>query len=452
MFWRARLDDPAECRLPAVIAGKSTWTYADLAARIEHYRSSLWSGPGPMVAISAEYSLESIAFLLALFELRRVVALVPRDGRSTEYLAQAGCSVRFDIPADGRVERTPISGAELHPLVRDLVSRGEGGCVIFTSGSSGSPKAALHSAARLFSRYRDTGRRWRTLAFLRFDHIAGLDTLMHALASGGTLVAIERRDPHSVGEALRASEVDVFPTSPSFLRLFLASGASGSDYPRLRTITYGSEPMDPTTLALLNSRFPGVRLLQKYGTTETGSPRTESRGPDSLWFRFRGEQPGDVEMDIRDSVLWLRGSGTLLGYLNAETPVDAAGWYCTGDVVERDGDWIRIRGRKSEQINVGGEKVSPNEVESTILELAEIGTAVVHGEANGLLGQIVVATVTPAPGVEMTGRELGGLVRRHCRARLAGFKVPVKVRLGENAGISARQKADRSLGGQGSRT
>ena len=149
-------------------------------------------------------------------------------------------------------------------------------------------------------------------------------------------------------------------------------------------------------------------------------------------------------MQVRDGVLWLRTSGTLLGYLNAAAPIDEAGWYCTGDLVEQEGEWIRILGRASELINVGGEKVSPGEVESTILELPFVATAVVSGEPHAMLGQIVVARLTVLQSESRSPAEIGAQVRRHCRGTLAGYKVPVKVHVLQGAGATERLKTDRA--------
>ncbi|MET0292143.1 MAG: fatty acid--CoA ligase family protein [Steroidobacteraceae bacterium] len=446
--WRPWLDDPAQASRPAVECGPHGVTYGELAARVAAYRRRLDdrdTARSGVVGLVADFGIESIALLLAMLEAGEVVALAPRDGRQQEYLRTAGCRTSFVVSVDGALAIEPLPIAPVHPLVESLQARGEGGCVIFTSGTSGQPKAALHSATRLVAKYRDTGRPLRTLAFLRFDHIAGLDTLFHTLASGGTLVLVERRDPHSISTALIDGRVEVLPTSPSFLRLFLAAGAHGATYPSLKVVTYGSEAMDPTTLRVLSERFPAVRLVQKYGTTETGAPRTESREPNSLWLRFRDGTGEGTEVDVRDGVLWLRGSGTLLGYLNAATPVDASGWYCTGDLVDRDGDWLRIRGRVSEVINVGGEKVAPGEVENVLLELPYVTGAVVAGEANAMLGSIVTARVAVVPGHGFADdRALSAAIRRHCRARLAGYKVPVKLVLQAGAALTARLKADRS--------
>src|SRR6266478_1754084 len=83
----------------------------------------------------------------------------------------------------------------------------------------------------------------------------------------------------------------------------------------------------------------------------------------------------------------------MLGYLNWPSPFDAEGWFNTGDSVEVDGEWLRILGRKSEIINVGGEKVYPAEVESVLHELDNIRDVAVIGRANPISGQVVLARV-----------------------------------------------------------
>jgi acyl-coenzyme A synthetase/AMP-(fatty) acid ligase len=109
--------------------------------------------------------------------------------------------------------------------------------------------------------------------------------------------------------------------------------------------------------------------------------------------------------------------------------------------VEVDGEWLRFKGRKSDIINVGGEKVYPAEVESVVLELENIIDATVSKEANPITGNIVVATVavrTPEPPRDVTRR-----VQTHCANRLPRFKVPVKVYVAESTGVTERFKKQR---------
>ena len=115
----------------------------------------------------------------------------------------------------------------------------------------------------------------------------------------------------------------------------------------------------------------------------------------------------------------------MLGYLNAPSPFDSEGFFDTGDMVEQDGDWLRILGRASEIINVGGSKVFPVEVENTLLAMDNVTDVEVHGEPSSLTGQIVAATVrlaTPEPALEFKTR-----MRLFCRDRLSAYKIPSRV-------------------------
>ena len=266
--------------------------------------------------------------------------------------------------------------------------------------------------------------------------MAGVDTLLYTLVAGGGLVVPLDRSPTAICALIEAADVQVLSTSPSFLRLLWASGAAdGRNLSSLAVITYGSEPMDAGTLRRVNELFPAARVSQKYGTTETGAPRTVSRSNDSLWVQISGE---GVETQIRDGILWIRSEAAFLGYLNAPSRLDDDGWYCTGDLVEQDGPWLRILGREGDSINVGGEKVSPVEVEQVILELDEIVAVAVSGRAHSLMGQIVTARVLLRPGVDTAKAE--ALVRRHCRSRLPRHKIPVTVDVATGPLSSDRQK------------
>lgn len=395
---------------------------------------------GDVVALSADYSLQAIAALLALFMRAAIVALVPRGPDQDAYVSDAYASGLLALDVGDGYHYTSTGMTKNHPLIQALRKKSEAGIILFTSGSSGRPKAALHSVERFLQKFSRPGRRMRTLAFLLLDHVAGLDTLFYTLANGGSLILTRQRNVMSVVRAIELHQVEVLPTSPSFLRLLCATEETfGRDLSSLRVITYGSEPMDPSTLKRLNTRLPSVEFIQKYGTTETGSPRSVSRSKDSLWLKLKDN---DVETKVIDGILWIRGEGTILGYLNCPSPIDEEGWYCTGDAVETDGEWIKFRGRASDIINVGGEKVSPAEIEEAILELDFICEALVFGEPHPLLGQVAGARVTL--GTPMEPKEAARRIRTHCRQRLAPYKVPVRIETVAGSLANERQKVLRA--------
>jgi acyl-CoA synthetase (AMP-forming)/AMP-acid ligase II len=211
------------------------------------------------------------------------------------------------------------------------------------------------------------------------------------------------------------------------------------DLSSLELVTYGTEVMPESTLARVHELLPGARLLQTYGLSEVGILRSQSRASDSLWVKVGGE---GFETRVVDGMLQIRAQSAMLGYLNAPSPFTEDGWLPTGDAVEVDGDYLRIRGRRSEMINVGGEKVFPAEVESVLASMDGVKDVTVLAEPHPLTGQIVLAKVRLGTG-ETLG-EFRARMRAFCRERLAPYKIPQKVVLVDEALHGARFKKLRS--------
>ena len=154
--------------------------------------------------------------------------------------------------------------------------------------------------------------------------------------------------------------------------------------------------MPESLLNRIKAAFPDTALIQTFGTSETGISQTISRSSSSTLIKF--DDP-NTEYKIVEGELWLRSKSQILGYLNHEmSRFTEDGWFKTGDLLEpaneKEGEgFFRIVGRKQEIINVGGEKVTPSEVESTLLEMPEIADCLVYPETNALTGQIVAAEI-----------------------------------------------------------
>jgi acyl-coenzyme A synthetase/AMP-(fatty) acid ligase len=395
-------------------------------------------GRGRVVALEGDYSPRAVALLLTL--VARGAVCVPLSSVSPaerdEFLETAGVEavVTLGDGDDWRVTHRPAPAQ--HALTRELLALGHPGLVLFSSGATGKSKAALHDFARLLEKYRVRRHAMRTMSFLLLDHIGGINTLFHTLSNGGTVVSVDARDPETVCAAVARHRVQLLPTSPTFLNLVLISEAyRRHDLSSLELVTYGTEVMPPSTLERLHRALAHVRLLQTYGLSELGILRSQSRESGSLWVRVGGE---GFETRVVDGVLWIRAQSAMLGYLNAPSPFDAEGWMNTQDQVEVDGEWIRILGRKTDIINVGGQKVYPAEVESALLQMPNVRDVAVFGERNPITGQIVVARLNlcaPEPLPELRRR-----VRAFCRDRLAPYKVPARIEITEREQWSARFK------------
>lgn len=416
----------------AIVWRDDVSSYGALAEAVARRRDELAAAavaPGTVVSLEADFSPASIALLLALVERRCIVVpLTPTlEARKPEFRALAEVETTLVVDGDDRLALARTGVTAGHALYARLRGADHPGLVLFSSGSTGASKAAVHDFAPLLEKFAVRRHALRTLTFLLFDHIGGVNTLLYALSNAGCLVTVPARTPDAVCAAIEKHRVELLPTSPTFLNLLLVSEAhAGRDLSSLRLVTYGTEVMPESTLERVHRLLPHARLLQTYGLSEVGILRSQSRASDSLWVKVGGE---GFETRVVDGVLQIRARSAMLGYLNAPSPFTADGWLVTGDAVDVDGEYLRIRGRRSELINVGGEKVYPAEVESVLQSMDGVADVTVAGEAHPLTGHVVTATVRLATGESLP--EFRARMRAFCRDRLPAFKIPQKVTLAD---------------------
>jgi long-chain acyl-CoA synthetase len=425
----------------AIIWQDRAYTYRWLLDEIKHWREVLDQeavSVGDVVALEGDYSPRVVALLLALIDRGCIIVPLTTTVESLKprFKQVAEVQKSFLFGAQDAWECIDQHVRPSHPLTKQLQQHGDPGLVLFSSGSTGEPKAALHNFHLLLQKFKVRRHTLRTITFLLLDHIGGINTLLYVLSNVGTIIAIEDRNPDAVCAAIEKNHVELLPTSPTFLNLLLLSEVyRRHDLSSLRRITYGTEPMPESTLKRLHAIFPNVTLQQTYGLSELGILRSKSRSDDTLWVKVGGE---GFETRVVDNILWIRAESAMLGYLNAPSPFDEDGWFNTGDEVEVDGEYYRILGRRSEMINVGGEKVYPAEVESLLMEMENIVDASVRGEPNPITGQMVVARVTLSQPEGLA--DLRKRIRAHLRERAAPYKVPAKIEVATQALHSARFK------------
>jgi long-chain acyl-CoA synthetase len=398
---------------------------------------------GAVIALEADFSPRAVAMLLALVE--RNAVLVPLtssvESKKPEFREIAEVECRIVIGADDMIRVEGTGTVASHPLICSLKERRHPGLILFSSGSTGKSKAALHDLVPMLEKFKVPRHTKRTITFLLFDHIGGFNTLFYNLSNAGCVVTVADRNPETIVGAIERHRVQLLPTSPTFINLLLVSEAwKGRDLGSLETVTYGTEVMPESTLRRFNEAFPNVATLQTYGLSEVGILRSKSRSSDSLWVKVGGE---GFETRVVDGMLEIKAKSAMLGYLNAPSPFTEDGWFKTGDAVLVDGEWIRILGRKSELINVGGEKVYPAEVESVLQTMDNVEDVAVTGLPSPITGQIVFARIKlsqPEPIAAFRAR-----LREFCRDRLDRFKIPQKIELVDDTLHGERYKKMRRI-------
>jgi long-chain acyl-CoA synthetase len=397
---------------------------------------------GSVVCIVGDYSPSTIGLLLALIVKRCIIVPLTLASLSNKSKLFEIAQVEFlinvgndKVPYVEKFEEVLRS----HTLLDSIRSLDQPGLILFTSGSSGEPKAAVHNFTLLLEKFKKKRKALRTINFLLFDHWGGLNTLFFILSNGGVVIGAHDRSPGNVCALIEKHKIQLLPASPTFLNLLLLSGSTTDfDMSSLEIISYGTEPMPKSTLKRLQIHFPDVRLLQTYGLIELGVLRSKSQSNDSLWVKVGGE---GYETRVVDEMLEIKAQSAMLGYLNAPSPFTDDGWFKTGDSVEVKGEYIKILGRKSELINVGGEKVYPQEVENIILDFRNVADVTVYGEKHPLVGNIVCARIVLKESEEL--KIFKSHLKKYCAKRMKKHMAPVKIILSNDKMFNNRFKKTR---------
>ncbi len=421
-------------------------SFSDVMEEIAAYRKLLTrSGisAGDVVILHADFSLKGIAALLALAQLKAIT--IPVVNLTAELVAtlKSECSAGFLCRPTDAVYVTDLGSGGTQRLYDSLRERNTAGLVLVSSGTTGKPKAILHDFDRLLEARRRSNSRTKltVLLFLLFDHIGGLNTLIKTLFSGGTAVVTHSRQPDVICGLIETHQVQVLPTSPTFLNLIILSGAHNRhDLSSLRLITYGTEPMPEELLIRAKEAFPKIRFVQTFGTSETGIAATKSPGSRSVLFKIDDESQ---QYRVVDGELQLKSRYQFLGYVNhPNNTITEDGWFRTGDAAEITADgYIRIHGRIKEIINVGGEKVVPLELEAVLLRHPMVADCIVYAMANAITGQSVWADVVPRG--EITQAELRRSIQTFLIERVDRFKIPSRIRVVDQIEMSERYKKQR---------
>lgn len=377
---------------------------------------------GDVVALIGDFNPQTISNLLYLIDIETIIVPLTVETRNDHEYFFNSALVDW-IVEDGNVRKRIHS--DKHDLINKLRHQQSGGLVLFSTGTTGRPKAILHDLALFLQRYNFPRPQLKTLAFLLFDHIGGINTLLHTMYNKGTLILTKERSVESIINLINSYQIQVLPTTPTFLRMMLFSGLIPHKIPRsLKVITYGTEKMDAETLQKLSDMLPSVDFRQTYGMSELGILRVRSEARNSLYMKIGGE---GVEIRIREDNLEIKSNSRMMGYLNAPSPFDEFGWYKTNDLVESKNEWIKIIGRSNGVVNVGGLKFLLNEIENACYGHPEVKLALAEARTNPITGQHVELRIQ----IEENSTLQISEIRQFLSAKLPIHMIPRRITFGK---------------------
>src|SRR6185312_5431969 len=303
--------------------------------------------------------------------------------------------------------------------------------VIPTSGTTGTPKLVAHtfrSLTRTVKINPEIGRQFRWGQLYDLARFAGLQVFLNSILSGCTLVFTRPDDP--LGERvahLAKHGCNAISATPTLWRKILMTAESRELHPR--QITLGGEIVDQPILNALRAQFPAARISHIYASTEAGAAFTVNDGLAGFPRKLLDSPPAGLELKVNaEGFLLIRPELREQSYLANDTRLfDEDGFVNTGDLVRLTDDRAFFLGRANGTINVGGNKVPPEEVESVLHTIPGVRVARVYGKRSSITGTLVVADIQVEAGVT----ELDALRRAiasHCAQSLPGYKVPAMIR------------------------
>jgi len=455
--------------------------------------------PGARVALLED---NTPAFLVETFAVARIGAvlvslntrLAPRE--LAAILAHSGAvllvhgerheAVARELADRARLARHALSAAEAGPpddRPPAAVRGSDPAQLHYTSGTTGRPKGVVlthgnvvcHARAAVAELGLGPADRWGHVAPM--FHLADAWATLAVTAVGGTHLFVPRFDVAAVLELVERGRMTITNLIPTMLaRLVAAPEARAIDASSLRVVLSGGAPISPRLVRAVLETF-GCEYVQTYGMTETSPYLTLSllderqrRLPPAEVLRLRartGRPFAGVELEVVDErdrpvpaddrtvgEIRVRGPSVSPGYWNDPDETARAfrgGWLYTGDlaVVDAQGS-VDIVDRKKDMILTGGESVYSIEVENALYEHPAVLEAAAYGLPDAEWGEVVCAAVAPRPGHTLDPDEL----RAFCRARLAGYKVPRRIRVldelpktatGKLAKRLLRERADPAL-------
>ena len=423
--------------------------------------------PGDRLLLLAANSPEWVVSFWAA--LRCGAVLAPGNGWWSE--DEVDHAVRLVMPSlvvgdPRRLERVPRGTATMEvAAVRELADstvegagfdgdarsddENEPALIVFTSGTTGMPKGAtlahrsvianLHNllavSGRLPQQLRDDQPGIATLLSGPLFHIGGIQSILLAAMTGGTLVFLEGRfDPGQVLNLLERERIQIWGAVPTMaLRVLDDPSLPGRDLGSVRSISLGGAPVPAELVGRLRQAFPNANrgISTIYGMTETGGTVASASGT------LMADHPGTsgrplavVELRIDrpdgDGVgeILVRTPGQMLGYWGDPDSdvVDAEGFVHTGDLGRVEDGLLQLTGRSKDIVIRGGENVAAPRVEGVLLEHPGVSSAAVVGLPHAELGEEVGAAVVARHGVALDVQELA----QFCAGRLAHFEVPTR--------------------------
>jgi acyl-coenzyme A synthetase/AMP-(fatty) acid ligase len=458
--------------MPAIPEPESLWQAIGMAGWLpERWLADIWKRI-PLAALSRGTSLSQpigdqrglSVLLLTRSQLATALALIELDGIARRIVLCPPTLAAADLPSvmetaeiDVVISEWPTDLAELvvsassdintNGPVPDRMPSEKTEWVLLTSGTTGTPKLVAHTLKTLTPPSPGTALGhhavWSTFYDIR--RYGGLQMFLRAMIGGGSMVLSDAQEPvANFVERARISGVTHISGTPSHWRRALMGGAATRMSPHY--VRLSGEIADQPVLDNLRAAFPKADVAHAFAATEAGIAFAVNDGLAGFPASLIGQR-NDIEMQVDNGSLRIRSKWNALRYLgnDAGALVDPDGFVDTGDMVVLENDRYYFAGRRNGVINIGGQKVYPEEIEAVINRHPDVRMSLVKARRNPITGAIVVADVVLAhpSWVDIIDAKVIAEIHVMCQENLASYKVPVMIRIVPEIEVTSAGKISR---------
>jgi acyl-coenzyme A synthetase/AMP-(fatty) acid ligase len=409
---------------------------------------------GKSVLLAAGSQLTAALALIELDGVARRITILPPDAAPEHFAALIAGAEIDAVVVDGssstdfleipiRVAASPAIGAM--DRMPDAALPTE--WVMLTSGTTGAPKMVAHTVAGLTASFAakpsDPSVVWGTYYDIR--RYGGLQIFLRAVLGGTSLVLSSPGEPVADHlDRLAAHGVTHLLGTPTHWRRALMSPAIKKISPRY--VRLSGEIADQAILDSLHAMFPRAIVSHAFASTEAGVAFEVADGLAGFPASYVEQVRDGVEMKVEDGSLRIRSPRTASRYVGSDMPLaDKDGFVDNGDMVERHGDRYVFTGRRGGIINIGGQKVHPEEIEAVINRHPQVRMSLVRGKRSPITGAVVIADVVLNCGGENVEAVKGDILTL-CRDALPRHKVPASISVVPALDVGAAGKLARRQG------
>ena len=405
-------------------------SYGELSKKIDFFSTKYEEIKGQRCAIICD-TRESLALYLPCIENIASGIFLQPNGLSTVDVTNLYISgvISFVISIDN--DEIKIKKINVRPAVQDDCE-----WLLATSGTTGTPKLLSYNLHTLVSTCKTdiskgAGYCWGLVYDL--NRFAGLQVYFQAISSGSCFVLAEADDSiSSLIQLFSDHGVNALSATPSFWRKLLMSDKS--ELMLLERITLGGEIAEQAILDSLKFKYPLAKIHHIYASTEAGVGFAVKDG--IMGFPLSDMNSEQLKMKIVEGNLWIKSNRGAKSILSGNLNIDEFGYMDTGDEVKVVDERVIFIGRSSGAINVGGNKVMPEEIEKVLNSYEHIAQSRVAAKQNSLLGSLVVAEVRLEHDIALDKKVMKTKILEFCRAHLDDYKIPALIKFVTNIPVN----------------